>query len=122
MLYTKIESKTFFIIGKPKDATFYHWIYFVGSPQEAKNFSCTLEYFERESEKIAFSQTPKVFSIDESADSIIENGKCFGVSSRYFSSQIAKEGGRFNYIYEIRNLKEEVKDENVESGVSDVDE
>ena len=118
----EIENKTFFIVGRDNDGTFYHWIHFVGSSQEAKHFSCTLEYFERESEKIAFSQTPKVFSIDETADSIIENGKCFGVSSRYFSSQIAEEGGHFNYNYEIRNLKEEVKDENVESGVSDVDE
>ena len=118
----EIENKTFIISWKVKDGVFYHWIHFVGSSHEAKNFSYTLEYFEKESEEIACSQTSKVFSIDETADSIIENGKCFGVSSRYFSSQIAKEGGRFNYNYEIRNLKEEVKDENVESGVSDVDE
>ena len=117
----EIENKTFFIIGKAKDGTFYHWIHFVGSPQEAKNFSCTLEYFETETEKVFFTQTSEVFSIDETAESIIENGKCFGVSSKYFSSKIG-ENGRFDYNYEIRNLKEEVKDGNVESGVSDVDE
>ena len=101
---------------------FYHWIHFVGSPQEAKNFSYTLEYFEKESDKIAFSQTSEVFSIDKTADSIIENGKCLGASAKYFSSIIVQQSKRFDYNYIIRNLKEEAKDENVESGVSDVDE
>ena len=118
----EIENTTFFIIVKEKDGAFYHWIQLYGSPQEAKNFSCTLEYFQKESEKIAFSQTLEVISIDETADSIIENGKCLGASIKYFSSKIANGYGRFDYNYEIRNLKEEVKDENVESGVSDVNE
>ena len=83
-----------------------------------------MEYFEKESEEIAFSQTSKVFSIDETTESIIENGKCpkcLGVPMNYFSSKIVFSG-RFDFNYEIRNLKEEVKDDNVESGVSDVDE
>eukprot|EP00093_Oithona_nana_P004863 04863.XXX_207360_207917_1 [CDS] Oithona nana genome sequencing. len=118
----EIENKTFFIIAKVIDGAFYHWIHFVGSPQEAKNFSYTLEYFEKESDKIAFSQTSEVFSIDKTADSIIENGKCLGASAKYFSSIIVQQSKRFDYNYVIRNLKEEAKDENVESGVSDVDE
>merc|ERR1712062_98381 len=118
-----IENKTFFISFKVQDGAFYHWIHFVGSPHEAKNFSYTLEYFEKESEEIACSQTSKVFSIDETADSIIENGKCFGLPSKYFSAKITfKNISRFDFNYEIRNLKEEAKDDNVESGVSDVDE
>ena len=51
----EIENKTFFIIGKLKDGSFYHWIYFVGPIHEAKNFSNTVEYFQKESDKIAFS-------------------------------------------------------------------
>ena len=107
-----IENKTFFIVFKVKDGIFYHWIH----------FSYTLEYFEKESEEIAFSKNSKVFSIDETADSIIGNGKCLGAPMKYFSPNIAIEGGRFDFNYEIRNLKEEAKDDNVESGVSDVDE
>merc|ERR1712062_313145 len=108
----EIENKTFFIVLKVKDGVFYHWIHFIGSSHEAKNFSYTLEYFEKESEEIAFSKNSKVFSIDETADSIIENGKCLGAPMKYFSPNIAIEGGRFDFNYEIRNLKEEFKDEN----------
>ena len=115
----EIENKTFFIIGKLKDGSFYHWIYFVGPIHEAKNFSNTVEYFQKESDKIAFSQTSEIFSVDETADSIIENGKCLGAPTKYFCSKVARESGRFDFTYEIRNLKEEAKDENVESGVDE---
>ena len=120
----EIENKTFFISFKVKDGLFYHWVQFLGSPHEANNFSYTLEYFEKESEKIAFSQTSNVFSIDETVESIIENGKCLGAPVKYFRSKIMvlAKRGRFDFNYEIRNLKEEAKDDNIESGVSDVDE
>ena len=118
----EIENKNFFISFKVKDGLFYHWVQFLGSPHEANNFSYTLEYFEKESEKIAFSQTSNVFSIDETVESILENGKCLGAPVKYFRSKILAKRGRFDFNYEIRNLKEEVKDDNVESGVSDVDE
>ena len=120
----EIENKNFFISFKVKDGLFYHWVQFLGSPHEANNFSYTLEYFEKESEKIAFSQTSNVFSIDETVESIIENGKCLGAPVKYFRSKIMvlAKRGRFDFNYEIRNLKEEAKDDNIESGVSDVDE
>ena len=42
---------------------------------------------------------------------------------KLFENHFLQEGGKFNFWLEIRNLKEEVNDENVESGVcDDVDE
>merc|ERR1712062_283210 len=105
--WVEIEKKTFFISWKEKDGVFYHWIHFVGSSHEAKNFSYTFEYIEKESEEIACSQTSKVFSIDETADFIIENGNCFGVPMKYFYKSISIKMGCFDFNYEIRNLKEE---------------
>ena len=37
-------------------------------------------------------------------------------------AQFVDENRKFEYSLEIRNLKEEVKDENYESGISDDDE
>ena len=97
----------------------HQWIYFVGSPQEAKHYSYTLEYQNVEQ---TFKNTfvGQVISIDDTEDSIIENGNCLGISQRLFSSKFINEGKV--PIVTIRNLKEEAKDENVESGISDNDE
>ena len=117
----EIEANIFFVVAKEKDGVFYQWIHSFGSQQEAKNFSCTLEYFHKDTEKVVNSQTCQALSIDETAKSIIKNGKCLGVSTKAFSANMVKKGF-FEFNLEIRNLKEEVKDENVESGVSDIDE
>ena len=63
-----------------------------------------------------------MLSIDETANSIIENGKCLGISLKYFKNNFVDEDSRFLFDVKIRNMKEEFKDENVESGVSDTDE
>ena len=125
----EVEANTFFVVAKEKDGVFYHWVHFFGSQQEAKNFSCTFEYFHKDTENVVFSQTCQALSIDETAKSIIKNGKCFGVSSNTFATKMVKKGefkyrkfNIFEFNLEIRNLKEEVKDENIESGVSDIDE
>ena len=85
----------------------HQWIYFVGSPQEAKHYSYTLECQNEEgTTKNTF--VSQVISIDEPVDSIIRNGN----GNRYV----------FKPNVTIRNLKEEAKDENVESRISDNDE
>ena len=118
----EVESKAFLsclrlTLGSPE--MLHHWIYFVGSPQEAKHYSYTLEYQNVEQ---TFKNTfvGQVISIDDTEDSIIENGNCLGISQRLFSSKFINEGKV--PIVTIRNLKEEAKDENVESGISDNDE
>ena len=50
----------------------------------------------------------------------MKDGKCFGINSLYFQKKYTDESnaGKFDYSIKIRNLKEEVKDDNVESGIS----
>ena len=59
-----------------------------------------------------------MFTLDEKAETILETKPLIGLH-REFIKTFLKEG-RFKITIEIRNLKEEAKDEDVESGVSDV--
>ena len=114
----EMDGKVFFSIGQVEGETFYHWVYMIGSQFEAKNYSYTLEYFG--TSKSTCTYTGQVVPIDEPSQSIIKIGNCFGMSCKVFKLQFIDENFRFNYSVKIRNLKEEAKDENVESGVSDV--
>ena len=108
--------------ARVKDGTFYHWIHFVGSSHEAKKFSYTFEYKNEEKTPHAHaSYSNQMVSIDETSDTIIENGDCFGIPRKLFFKHFVRESGYFEYSVKIRNLKEEAKDDNVESGVSDND-
>ena len=110
---------------KLKDGVNHHWIHFYGSPIEAKNYSYTLEYYnDAKTPIVTCSFSDQVVPIDETAGSIIENGNCFAISRKVLENKFIQEQdtANFKFSVKIRNLKEEVKDENVESGVSDVDE
>ena len=118
----EMDGKVFFVIGIQKDNNLYHWIQLLGSSHEAEMYSYTLEYKNQKSSEAILSHTNPMLSIDETSDSIIESGKCVGVSCKYFRNNFMDEDSKISFDVEIRNLKEEVKDENVESGVSDTDE
>ena len=64
----------------------------------------------------------KVAAIDESFDTLFEAGKCFAIPHKALIAQLVDEDNEYEYSLEIKNLKEEVKDENYESGISDNDE
>ena len=82
-----------------------------------------MEYYnDTQTPKVTCSFSDQVVSIDETVDSVIENGNCFAISRKVLANKFIQECGRFKFSVKIRNLKEEVKDDNVESGVSDVDE
>ena len=122
----EIESKTFLTClttskGFTETGMIHYWIYFVGSPQEAKHYSYTLECQNEEgTTKNTF--VCQVVSIDETVDSIIRNGNCLNIIFSKFSRRDEQNIRVFKHTVTIRNLKEEAKDENVESGISDNDE
>ena len=123
----EIDGKVFFVVGIKKNQVFYHWIQLLGPSHEAKNYSYTLEYKSQQLYKATFSHTNQTMSVDETWNSIITSQKCFGVCHDYFQrnfSYLDDDGAdwKFSFEVKIRNLKAEVKDDNVESGVSDVDE
>ena len=113
------DNQTFLICHKFAHKTEYKWVYIIGSPSEAKHYAYTLKLIGKET-KISFEG--KVAAIDEPFGTLLESGKCFGIPRALFRSQFLNAGGWYDYSLEIRNLKEEVKDENYESGISDNDE
>ena len=119
--HVKIElnGKQFILTGAIINDTLIRlWVYFLGSPKEAKHFSFVLKFYGSSSTNV---YTGKVASIDESFESLYKTGKVFSFEKQVFFNQFLNEDGKYEYSFEIRNLKEEVKDENVDSGASDIE-
>ena len=116
-----LNNQTFLLLrsGKIEDEVENWWVSILGSPNEAKHFSYTLKFF---GPKNTIIFKGPVAAIDESFDTLYAAGKCFATPETAFMAQVLDENGKFEYSLEIRNLKEEVKDENYESGISDNDE
>ena len=113
----EMKDRIFFSTAKLKDRIFYHWIHFVGSPNEAKNYVYTLEYIGNDNRSCSY--TGPVTSIDEPSDSLISKGHCHTITQSALTSTLFKDDKNFDYYVKITNMKEEVKDQNVESGISD---
>ena len=113
------DKYVFVCIGKGKDGMFYHWLQMIGSVSEAKNYTYTLEYFGNGASKTNCKFTGKVFAIDEPGEEIIAKEKCFGISYGFFKRHFFDWDCTFKYSVKIKNLKQEFKDDNFESGISD---
>ena len=118
------NNQTFLFADKTLNKQFYYWVQMVGSPIEAKHFSYTLKLFGLTTE-ISFKG--KVAAIDESFETLLKAGKCLAIPHENFVAYFVDEDcdvedRKYEYSLEIRNLKEEAKDENYESGISDNDE
>ena len=122
--YVKIDlnGKHFILksIASYKKNSSVQWVYLIGSPNEAKHFSFTLKFFGPNSTNV---YTGKVAAVDESYESLFASGsgKVCTFELQAFDNQFKNEDGKFEYSLEIRNLKEEAKDENADSGASDIE-
>ena len=114
----EFDGRIFYSVIDKSDALF-HWIQILGSPNEAKNYSYTLEYHANDASQSTNVYTNRVIPIDETRDSIISEFNCFAMAFGMIKAQFMDKDGNFKYSVQIRNLKEEVKDDNVESGISD---
>ena len=112
-----VNNRMFLLCGKTECSIMYRWVYLLGSPIEAKQFSYTLKFHGRDA---TATFEGKVAAIDESFEEL--TGKYFTMAHKNFKALFVDENGKWERLLEIRNLKEEVKDENYESGVSDNDE
>ena len=113
-----VNNRMFLLCGKTESSIIYRWVYLLGSPIEAKHFSYTLKFHGKDATNITFEG--KVAAIDESFEEL--TGKYFTMTHKNFKALFVDENGKWEYSLEIRNLKEEVKDDNYESGISDNDE
>ena len=113
------ETNLLFITSQAKYGIFYQWIHFLGSPTEAEKYTYTLEYKDVTKSERNMTYIGKVVSIDESRKTIQANYNCFSVAYGFFKAHFIDPDRKFKYSLKIRNLKEEAKDGNVESGISD---
>ena len=106
----------FFSVGKTSNDTVYQWIVFMGSSDEAKNYSYTCSIENDIGQKFLYSGP--VHTLDDNSDDIIASGALLTIAvsaakkSLNFLNQLEVE-------ITIRNLKEEAKDDDMESGVSE---
>ena len=114
------NNQTFVFCHKRSDNVDYKWVCLLGSPNEAKHYSYALKLIGKETKNYFEG---KVAAIDESFKTLFKAGKCFAIPNELFEAQfVDEEDYTYVYLLEIRNLKEKVKDENYESGISDNDE
>ena len=119
---TKMTSTcgaVFYTNGFIENKTVYIWICLFGSSDEAKKYSCTYLVSNKIVEKITY--TGPVLTIDKGKDEIIDSGSLLimGISAAQRSLNDKNEKNELNVEITIKNLKEEAKDDDMESGVSD---
>ena len=109
------SSAQFFSIGRTANDTVYQWLVFMGSSDEARNYSYTCSISNQIGQKFIYSGP--VHTLDDNFDDIIASGSLMiGVSAAKRSLNDQKQ---LEVEITIRNLKEEAKGDSMESGVSD---
>jgi hypothetical protein len=98
-----------------KNYRFYLWVYYYGFKEDAKNYNCTIKVFGGDYEEFIYKGHPS--SLDESREEVIDGDCCLSIS-RSQAKRIVAEG-KMNCSVKICCPKEEARDEDVESGVSD---
>ena len=100
------DGRIFYSLVVKRDQTVYHWILFLGSPNEAKHYAYTLEYYANDVFQRTNVYTNYVIPIDETSDSIIASFKCFSMPSGMMSAQFLDKDGKFKYSVRIWKLKD----------------
>ena len=109
-------GSSFFAIAKVDNNTIYSCIVLMGSTDQARNYSYTCAVTSNIGEKFVFSGP--VPTVDRSVDDIIASGSLLTIGNDVFNRSL-NEDKQFEVEITVRNLKEEAKDDDMESGVSD---
>ena len=107
------DGQVFLSVGQATKGTLYHWIHFLGSKNESKNYSYTLEYYSNNKKYSNVVYTGQVVSIDEPSQSLIgTSDKCFGINYKVFKLQFLDDNYTFKYSVKMSKVKDsKVKDE-----------
>ena len=106
----------FFTFEAIRNNTLYSCIVFYGSAEEAMKYSYTSSVTSDRGEKFTFSGP--VFTLDTEFEAIIASGSLLTIGIDAVNRSLNGEK-QLEVVITIRNLKEEAKDDDVESGVSD---
>merc|ERR1712080_173353 len=99
----------FYAVGVALKEVFYAWIYIVDSPENAKNYECTMSMTSPDGKRKIIDQGLRVFTLDDDEESITEKGSVFSVRGKT-AEEFRNEDGGLVIEIKIRNLKEEAKD------------
>jgi hypothetical protein len=91
------------------------WIYFLGTPEEAVHYSFRIKITGLNNKEFMFKGD--VYSLDETKKALMDNKDMVHV----YDSQVQVIDGKINFEITLYSDKEEIKNEDVESGISDVD-
>ena len=110
----------FFTSGYVKNDTVYLWLRLFGSSDEAKKYCCTYS-IKHEIGNEKFSYSGPVHTLDKGFQDIITSGSLLsiGVDAAKRSADALDDKKNLKFEITIRNLKEDAKDDDMESGVSD---
>ena len=126
-LMFELDRKNFVFTGQNKGSRLFCWVQLIGPKIDAKNYYYTVEFHGNDS-NVRITYSGPVLSIDENCKSIYLKRHCFGIEYHSFMAQFIEfkdrekryfREERFKVTVNIRNMKEESKDDNYESGISD---
>ena len=106
----------FFTFARIDNNSFYSCIVFMGSSDEARNYSYTSSVTSNHGEK--FILCGPVSTVDKGFEDVIASGSLLSIGIDAVKRSLNEEN-ILEVEITIRNLKEEAKDDDVESGVSD---
>ena len=96
----------------------YKWIYVLAFPEEAKNYYFHA-YVKNANGENVLAYYNQVRSMVETHEQVIENQNYFIIGAKQ-AKRFVKEGtNQVDFSLKIRNLKDEAKDEDDESGIGD---
>jgi hypothetical protein len=95
----------------------YFWIYFHGTPDEAVHYSYRIKITGRNGKELTFKG--KVYSLDETKETIMLSEDIFFLSNGQV--KLLQVDSQIHFEITLYSDKEEIKDEDVESGISDDD-
>ena len=117
MEFESTDGMTFYMYGNfDQDNFAIFWLYFLGSPQEVKNYAYTLSFTSKTGEKFTYYGYAK--PLDEERKDIIAQRSRFVLAIEALK-KTADEKNKFQIEVTIHALKEEAKDTDMESGVED---
>jgi len=111
-------NKTFFEVGIMRNNFIYKWIYVLALPDEAKNYYFHA-YMKNANGENVLTYYDQVRSMVETHEKVIADGTCFSMAVQN-AKRFVKEGtNQVDFSLKIRNLKDEAKDDEEESGIDD---
>ena len=113
-----LNGLTFIEMWHSKNNTMYIWVYLLGDPYEADRFQYHIHLKKESGKETTFFG--KVKSINQYYLTVMgDENTC--VTSVEMLQRYQNKQGKLEYTLKIRNLKEELKDDNCESGIDDSD-